>query len=456
MDLDKQRLIFKATIRFKDFLPIFWLSYDKPKQVSHFDRWADMLQDSKNTAILSARRHLKSTVIYAYLMWQLFRSVEENREILFISLKEDLARYHIRNLKKLISMNPYFKDYKDLSSAESEIRGTWSKSEMTQLQFIHRIEPSGMESLKRGRRADIIICDDVLADPTIQLEPVKIEKANRIFFEEIMSIPREGGEVKVVGTAQHSSDLFFKLKDNKNFTWSFNPAILNEKNKEVLWPEVFSYERLLELRDIELGEKVFNKEYMCSPVWSEDAFFTRQQLMPLVDANLKNRLDANKNNRKRFIAGLDIGKHLHPSHLAVFEQTEHGTFTQIYSHFFDGCDYNKQVEFINALAEKLMIDVIRFDNTRGEFEGFMETGICPNNLWVPINFTAKEKFSMAANFEKMVVQGKVKFINDERQLRSILAVNNNLDAMETEEGHGDAFWSIALALSGRVREAYIA
>ena len=32
-------------------------------------------------------------------------------------------------------------------------------------------------------------------------------------------------------------------------------------------------------------------------------------------------------------------------------------------------------------------------------------------------------------------------------IRSILSVNDRLEALETAEGHGDAFWSIALALS---------
>jgi len=451
-----EKLIIEAVQSFKVFLNnIFFKSYENIKPTPHLDKWADLIQDNRNVAILSARRHLKSTIGYAYIMWKLFRSVQENQEILYISLKEDLARYHIRNIKKLIQLNPYFKEYRDLSSAESEIKGTWSKSDYEKIQFIHRIEPSGMESLKRGRRATLILADDVLSDPTIMLEPVKIEKANRIFFEEIMSIPSEGGEIKVLGTAQHSQDLFFKLKENKNFAWSCNPAIINEVTHEVLWPELFPYERLIDLRNVELGERAFNKEYQCSPVWSEDAFFKRDAILNLIDNQLINQKKTeSKSSKTMIVGGFDIGKHVHPSHFTVFEVNPKGLYRQIYQIFFDNWDYLKQVEFINNIAEVLMIDQIRFDNTRGELESFMESGVCHRSLWRPVPFTAKEKFSLASNFEKFVLIGQLRLQNDQRMINSILAVNNNLDSIETADGHGDAFWSIALALSCKQSAPY--
>lgn len=455
--MNDEKLIINSVQSFRIFLNnIFWAGQNIPnfKKTPHLDKWADLMQSNKNVALLSARRHLKSYLMYAWVMWNLFRGVNENIEILYISLKEDLARYHIRNIKRLIQMNPYFAEYRDMSSAESEIKGTWSKSDYEKICFIHRVTPSGMESLKRGMRGNIL-CDDILADPTLMMEPVKIEKANRIFFEEIMSIPREGEWIKVVGTAQHTSDLFFKLKDNKSFAWSINPSIINHENKEVLWPELFPYERLIEIRDCEIGDRAFSKEYQCIPQWSADSFFRRDQLSKLIDLNLKNRdLTEGKPSHVSIVAGFDVGKHAHPSHLSVFEVGRDGIYRQIYQIFFDNWDYIKQVEFVNALAERLMIDRIQFDNTRGEFESFLETGICPRNLWRPMRFDAKGKMSWASNFEKFVIQGKLRLQNDERMIRSILGVNNNLDALETADGHSDAFWSIALALSCKQSQPY--
>ena len=53
---------------------------------------------------------------------------------------------------------------------------------------------------------------------------------------------------------------------------------------------------------------------------------------------------------------------------------------------------------------------------------------------------------MAQIFEKYLVAGKLKLIKDERQKQQIISVNNELKAPETPMGHGDAFFSIAMAL----------
>lgn len=43
-------------------------------------------------------------------------------------------------------------------------------------------------------------------------------------------------------------------------------------------------------------------------------------------------------------------------------------------------------------------------------------------------------------------------LNDDRQKEQILAVDNNLNAMESPDGHGDSFWSNALALGREKRK----
>ena len=53
---------------------------------------------------------------------------------------------------------------------------------------------------------------------------------------------------------------------------------------------------------------------------------------------------------------------------------------------------------------------------------------------------------MASNFERLVLNKRIELINNERMINQILVVNNNLDAIVTPEGHGDSFWSIAMAV----------
>jgi hypothetical protein len=55
---------------------------------------------------------------------------------------------------------------------------------------------------------------------------------------------------------------------------------------------------------------------------------------------------------------------------------------------------------------------------------------------------------MATEFEKGVNEKYIELQNDPRMIRQILAVTNDLQAIETHEGHGDAFWSNALCFKG--------
>jgi len=767
---------------------IYPLSWNKPKKAPHLIKWAKRIQKNKRTATLSARKHLKSTLMYAYLMWRIYRCIGYDESWLYMSYTSPLSAYHTNQIKRCIERNPFFSHIKDLSNSESILKYTVD-GENT-----FTCMPASILRFNRGWHGYGVICDDILCDPTSEMNFATIETVNRTFFEEVLSLPIEGGEVHLVGcvnpktyiytdkgikrigdlidypnkkklipfenkiygkkgldktshffvngkvktkkitlengynlecslnhplwicknkrwitkkdskwiqsknlkegdfvslidthtfgdkptitineaylfglwtaegnietkgrtnrititnqdkycisflknkfefnntdgihnrknnknlvnkmrdygikfttshfkeipdkillepfkiqkaflqglldgdgsssytknslqvrlyssseeliktvqimllnmglissthktkarkhkfkdriingdkaymlnlsgyfaqkyineigfridyknkktiskqrqrkifgfywkrikkieesesytvdlvvpknksfisngivshnTAQHQEDLFFKIKNNKTFDWAMYKAIIDEAKKKVLWPELFTYKRLVELREEELGEKAFSKEYMCMPVWSADAFFNRNQIMKVVDVNLKPEREKSNGN---IVAGLDIGKHAHPSHFAVFREMDH-KYTMIYEEFFDGIGYFDQVNKINELIELYGIQSIYYDNTRGEFEGFVEQRIIDSRIWKPIVFTVKSKSEMAANFEKMVTTEQIVLLNNPRMIRQILVVNNKLEALETTEGHGDTFWSIALAL----------
>lgn len=425
---------------------IFPMSFKNPTSAPHLLHWAKRIQDNKKTATLSARKHLKSTLMYAYTMWRIFK-MQDNEEWLYMSYTEPLSRYHTANIKKLIRYNPFFKDFQDLSNAESTLRYTDGK-------YTFSMNPASIMRFNRGWHGYGVICDDILADPTNELNLTIITTITNTFFEEVLSLPIEGGELHLVGTAQHQEDLFFTIKNKSvSFDWAMYQAILDDINKVTLWPEMFSYERLMEIKNSEIGEKAFSKEYMCSPVWSEDAYFKRDAIMAIVDSGLQN-LPYVENNMATVYAGLDIGKVRHPSHFTIFLESG-GLIIQIYQIFMDNWDYTKQVAHINMLISDFKIKRIYYDDTRSELESFAEQGIIRRGLWMPVKFTQSEKYKLASNFGDLVNKGTLRLQNNQRMLRSILSVNNSLEAMETVDGHGDAFWSIAMALSNR-RKAIVA
>lgn len=436
---------------FNHVYPLSFIDFDFVAG-NHFDVWANMLQNSQNTCILAPRKHGKSVNIYAYLDWEHLRNVNRNLEILYLSFSQKMATYHVNKYKQTIFNNPMFKSFVDLTggsatSAKWKINGK-----------IHRVEAEGILSFKRGRHPDIIVLDDVLADPTTLLEPAVIRKINDRVQGEVMSMPKEGGKVKIVGTAQTPIDFFFELKKHPKFSWGMFPAIIDWKKEITLWPEQFNFKRLMEIRDHETGPKGFDREYMLNPVWSTESFFDPDHLRNhVINSQLRNVGEIRSKNEVG--AGWDLGRKSHPSHFAVFEFVPIGDGIDIayqrFQMFMDGWPFEKQVNYVKTLVEALRVDYVNWDNTREELQGFYERGDLDNQVFNPQVFTSKYKHRIATEFEKHIMARSkttggpmptVQLIDDARQTRQILAVRNDLDAIETHEGHGDAFWSVAMAL----------
>ncbi len=440
----------KSKESFPEFIKyIFPASFKKGKftRAAHTIKWAKRIQYNKRTSTLSARKHLKSTTIHAYIMWRIFKNTPNNSEKwMYMSYSQSMSEYHINEIKGLVQANPFFAGIKDMTPSSSRIEYTWGNGD-----FI-RVISAGILTFKRGWHGLGVICDDILTDPTNELNLTVIDKINRIFKEDVMSLPDEGGQVHLVGTAQHSSDIFFQLKDNPLWDWAEYKAILNEKNKETLWPELFTYKRLCEIRTDEIGEKAFLKEYMCAPVWSAEAYFQRKEFMAVVDNDLQQSRTAREWKTRKMViyGGLDIGKKAHPSHFVIFKY-QNGEFEQMFEMFMDNWDYSKQVDYINNMIDFYLIDAIYYDDTRSELESFREKKLINPTIWRPVAFSLKTKFDMASNFSRIVNKGTIKLLNRQRMIDSILSVNNDLKAPETEYGHGDAFWSVALALSAKPR-----
>lgn len=442
-------ILVKSKNSFREFIyGIFALSFDDFVGGGYIDDVAEYYGTCQNTARISPRDHFKSTGLYANVMYDLlfWQGDLENH---YFSYQETMAGYHIAKIKKLVERNPFYNHIIDLSKGESKIKYRTPNG-------IFSLEPHGLLAFKRGIHAPRIYVDDPFQDPENKLLPTTIKKINNIFITQIMDMVMKGGRLQVVGTPQTNFDFFFDQTIMQEFAVMIKPAVLSYAKKEVLWEEHMDFEELMRRKEIR-GEKIFNQEYMCSPVWSEDSFFKEKDINEVVNPNLQNLSIYDKiKTRNNVVAGFDIGKKSHPSHLAVFE-LRGNLAVQIHSKFMDGWNYagdgefkpNKptQVEYLLLAIDNFCIDQLFYDDTRSEFESLRERGILPQQC-VPVPFTTKEKNSMAVEFNKSVVQKKIELLDDRRQNSQILMVNNDLQALETPEGHGDSFWSIALAHKG--------
>lgn len=357
-----------------------------------------------------------------------------------MSYKEDLAGYHLKRLKRYIDSIPeYYQNIATLTSAD------------TYLHFIARggsefiCEPAGIMSFKRGRHPDGIILDDPLKDPESKMmDTTQLDKIKRVFLEEIEQMPKS--EMHIFGTPQDRSDMFAHIEERMpDYHAKRYPAIQDLSRKKVLWEQAFPYERLEKIR-VSIGEKAFNKEFMCRPIRQEESFFKPDLLDRICKPKLKNYpLTVKPKFRDFCYAGFDIGKKSHPSHLAVVTGDRKGRVVQVHSKWMDGWDYKDQIEYLRRAIEMFRIERTYYDDTRSEFEGFREKEELPDGMRGLV-MGSKVQWEMASNLDAYASRGDLWLLGEPRQKRQLLNVDNDLKAAASEEGHSDCFWSLAMAL----------
>jgi len=458
--------IARSLVDFKYFvLNIFSLSFSdfiRGEFIEEVSKWMD---ENDWFMRVSARDHFKSTSLYADFMWRLWKHAYENKEYHYFSYQDSMAGYHISKIKRMIFDNPYFDQCIDLKpTAESVISYSWDYDSHKVAYTIITMQPHGLLSFKRGIHCDGVYVDDPFQDPDNAMILTKIEKINKIIKTQILDMPKRGGFCKIVGTPQTTADFFFDEEMKKKFALVVQPAEKDKVNKIALWPEHMSWKEL-QIRKATRGSKIYNQEYLCSPVYSENSFFKEEELNKVVNTNLPNRsIFDTITGPENFdtIGGWDLGKKRHPAHFSVFQiQMVNGKrkAVQIHQVFFDRWDYAgnddeqfnpdkpTQISYVNQAIKEFKIDKVFCDNTRGELTTLEERKELPPQL-VLVTFTSKNKYSMATEFEKGVNQEFIELQNDQRMIRQILQVTNDLQAVETHEGHGDSFWSIALCFMG--------
>jgi hypothetical protein len=463
-ELDRRLVEQQAMDNFPYFLnTVFAASFDQFVGGAYVDQVARFL-DAKRTARVGARDHFKSTSLYARFMWHLYRTRSSNFEGHYFSYGQDMSGYHIEKIKKLVKPNPYFSQALDLKSTADSV-GAWTWDGEHQV----TLDPKSLLSFKRGIHPEWIAVDDPFQDPENKLEPTTILKINDVFKKQILDMPKVGGELHVVGTAQTPQDFFFDQTVMRRFSVSVEPAIVSDVDRIARWPEHMDFDELMERRE-ERGTKVFAQEYLCSPVYTEDAWLEEEELKACVSSELVNlnpfKVDELPKFEGDITAGWDLGKKRHPSHLAIFE-TYNGASRQIHSKWMEGWDYTNQsgefepanptqLEYVKECCRAFGVDFLQYDGTRGELDALKDAKKLPD-FFEAVIFTKKRMVAMATTLSDRVTQGLVKLLDDPRQTNQMLAVNNQLQAIESPQGHGDSFWSVAMALPEReeAQEAFV-
>ncbi len=413
---------------------------------------AKHLEQNSYTMDVTGRDHFKSTRLYADVMWAIFTDEGNGFESHYFSYRQELAAYHLKKIKRMIKDNFFFNgliDHKPTS--ESIMEFSWEPNGRRM-----SVQPQGLLGFVRGIHAERVYIDDPLRDPENKLDPLSILKINRIMTTELLPMVKKNGVCRVVGTPQTSQDFFFNKDLAKKFATWITGAVVSRAKKIALWPEWMTFDALMD-KEVLMGTSQFNQEYNATPAYDADSWLDKEKLyelctLPNWDFRYWDNLDD-----KEVVAGFDIGKKSHPSHLGVFTRTttydeDDNTiyhYKQIFSKWMDGWDYTDQVRYLDEAIENFAISRLCFDNTRGEFESINEQGGLPAEM-EPVSFGSRNERGLAVSLRTLVETGRIEFVDEERFIVQMIAVNSDLKAMTTTGplgGHGDSLFSTLLAIN---------
>ncbi len=310
-------------------------------------------KEHKHLVVLAPRNHLKTMIFSVYLpLWRMIQN--PLYEIMIFSYSVEQAKHFLDILRNIIEM--YFPEWIN--------KKNWSKSKIV-LQNGASYMVGSMTSTRYGFHPNMIIVDDPLGG---EGDPQKVIKTNlppgfieERFFSMILPMLSPTSELYVVGIPFYHGDLFTKLKERPDafMVLSF-PAIVNETQKKVLWPQERSYEWLMKQRQA-IGYTRFAREYLLQPYDEKSSLIPITIIMPNIyyDIDLK-RSRISQNSYCVVSADFAISSTIGADYTVfmALELLDDRIYILDYERFKES-DYNKQLEsllyFINKYQPNKVI-----------------------------------------------------------------------------------------------------
>lgn len=380
----------------------------------------------------------------------------------YLSFNADLANDHVKNLKSAIARNWLFTYWLYDRAPRSE----------TKIDYVNRftgaefaVDPLGILGGIRGKHTDgITIIDDPFKDEANKIDAKNVNKINGIIRDSVMSVPNPvpTAQIHIAGTAQTRDDIFFDeslyLENGGRYHFRQTPACSEaDLTKDIAWPERWTPEEL-KFRYNDLGQARFKQEYLCVPAYETDPLLDRDMVEACINPALEAYLDAIAPGIEDIVlAAWDPARKRHSAHCSIF-RVSRDRIRQLRSQFWDQVSYPKQLAWIRWAIKHYSISELFADNTNGVLTGYDDEGLIPREVNL-VTLSGKLRSNIAHNLDRLITQSasgvgrKLELLPDNRQLIHLMAVDRlKLEATETKDGegiigHGDAFWSAAMALS---------
>src|SRR3990167_340850 len=249
----------------------------------------------KKKLLLIPRNHLKTKLIT--VGYSLFRIAEDPKvRILIYSATWQVAVDILSQIQRNLAGCERFIDlFGNLSQNPKE----WS-ADRIRLTVSDKREPTvtaaGIDNNLVGQHYDLIIFDDVVNEDNIGTSE-QIQKVIKR-YNNSLDLLEPNGQIIVIGTRWHDSDLYGWLLDSSNEVSRQYDTTVQEAYKgdlatgsdfSLLWPDKFTREELLK-RQHSQGWSHFSAQYLNNPVPEEDATFKRTWFQYYEPEDLKGKL----------------------------------------------------------------------------------------------------------------------------------------------------------------------
>lgn len=195
-----------------------------------------------------------------------------------ISETDALATAFMREIKRTLERNSALIDLCGVFDPGNADK--WNEHEMTIAQAKHGKDVSifalGMNGQVTGRRADLLIFDDIESSATVNTSELRTKTRERL-AKEIIPMLEPDGEIVAVGTRKHHDDVY---KDwiNSPEEWLYiNNALtpFETDGESVIWPDRWPYEALMSQKATldHLDLLAWSSEYLNNPIPSSTQMF---------------------------------------------------------------------------------------------------------------------------------------------------------------------------------------
>ena len=227
----------------------------------------DLLPQVERLVVASPRGHGKSTLVSIfYPLW--LALFQKRQDITIISASETLAIEWLRKIKRELEINrkilAFFGDLKSDKWTENHII-------LNNARRVN-IRARGVQGQIRGFRPDVLICDDLETNETVDSEEQR-KKIKEWIFKDCLNTLLPGGQFIVIGTIIHPLSVLADLLVADNGWEKRKYQAYRDGKQEAgyeLWTEMWGHEKL-QRRKREIGSWAFAAEYMNDPISDETA-----------------------------------------------------------------------------------------------------------------------------------------------------------------------------------------